>query len=379
MNRLASLAALALLPLAASCGSDPDPVTDGGVDQGAALDLSIDSATDAARDASTNAYPMELAAWGLFEGSGVTQEPSEGVVPYDVISPLYSDDTTKHRFLRIPSGTQIVASAAEPWVFPVGTVLVKTFAYLRDARDPSLGERVLETRLLVREESSWVPLTYVWNDAQTAATRTSIGASIASTWIDSRGASHSLDYRVPNTNQCKSCHGGDGPTAPLGPRTRQLDRAFDYGAGMVNQIDHLQALGWLTSAPASEDRERLIAPHDDDASLDTRARSYLDSNCAHCHREGGAAHSSGLWLDWPETDPVRLGICKRPPAAGGGSCGLTFDIVPGRPDLSILVCRVASDDPAVKMPELPQQLVDPHGLALLTEWIAAMPAGPCTP
>lgn len=74
-----------------------------------------------------------------------------------------------------------------------------------------------------------------------------------------------------------------------------------------------------------------------------------------------------------------LGICKRPPAAGGGSCGLTFDVVPGHPELSVLACRVASSDPAVKMPELPQQLVHAEGLDLLRDWISNLPAASCTP
>ncbi len=320
-----------------------------------------------------------LSAQGLFLGDGHTQEPAPGVVPFDVISPLFSDHTAKHRFLAIPDGAQIGYAPRDSWSFPVGTRLVKTFGYPLDARAPSLGERLLETRILRLDADGWSVHTYAWNDTQTDAVLTVAGKRVPVEWIDENGALQSIDYRLPNTNQCLACHGERGATAPLGPRTLQLDRDHDYGDGPVNQLDHLAALGLFTSAlDAAGEREHLVDPADPAAgSVELRARSYLEANCAHCHRAGAPAESSGLILGWEEQEPVNLGVCRRPFSAGNGAGGRTYDLVPGEPDASIIVYRMESTAPDIKMPEMPTQLVDARGVALIREWIAGMTPPGC--
>lgn len=74
-----------------------------------------------------------LAEWHLFDGAG---KPAARVVPYEVVSPLWSDATSKHRFLYVPEGKVIGYQAQDVWKLPVGAVLAKTFGYLKDARDP---------------------------------------------------------------------------------------------------------------------------------------------------------------------------------------------------------------------------------------------------
>ena len=134
-------------------------------------------------------------------------------------------------------------------------------------------------------------------------------------WIDAAGQTQSLDYGVPNTNQCAECHGEGAPNT-LGGKTRHLDLDFDYGKGPVNQIDHLHQLGFFSETPPpAAQRERLVDPFGN-APLPERARSYLDANCAHCHSKEAAASQSGLLLDWFETgsgsDPGDWGVCKTP-------------------------------------------------------------------
>lgn len=323
-------------------------------------------------------YPERLSEWGLFAGSGATQEPAPGVVPYDVVSPLFSDHATKHRFIALPEGTTMTWSDHDPWGMPVGAIVIKTFGFLRDARDPSLGERLIETRLLVREDDGWSAHTYVWNEAQTEARRVVAGQRVDVETILADGSPLAFTYRVPNTNQCASCHAGEGDMNLLGPVTRQMDRDNDYGAGAINQIDHFASLGMFdVTPPARELRDRLVDPWGD-APLETRARSYLDANCAHCHREGGNAYESGLWLGWQITDPYEFGVCRNPVAAGGGTGGRGWDIVPGDPDASIMIFRMESTDPEIKMPELPSVLADMTGASLIREWIASMAPVDCS-
>lgn len=328
-------------------------------------------------DAGAGAYPPErLSDWGLFEDPAA-QVPAPGVVPYEIISPLFSDYAAKHRFIRIPEGSRIEYTDEGDWGFPTGTVIVKTFGFLHDLREPAAGERLVETRLLVLEEDGkWHPYIYLWNEAMTDAVLTQVGARIGVEWTHTDGEHRTLEYRVPNAVQCANCHGGRDAPTPIGPRTAQMDRDFDYGDGPVNQIDHLASLGWFSEPPPpASERRRLVDPFAA-GDLDARARSYLDANCAHCHSERGAAGQSGLWLGAEIVEQGRLGVCKVPVAAGETG-GRRFDIVPGAPDESVMVFRMESDVPGIKMPELPSLLPHAEGVALVREWIAAMPPQAC--
>jgi len=63
-------------------------------------------------------------------------------------------------------------------------------------------------------------------------------------------------------------------------------------------------------------------------------------------------------------------------STGRGSGGRQYDILPGRPDASIMTYRIESTEPEIKMPELGRNLVHEEGAALIRAWIAAMP-GSC--
>ncbi|RMG70375.1 MAG: hypothetical protein D6722_08775, partial [Bacteroidetes bacterium] len=141
-----------------------------------------------------------------------------------------------------------------------------------------------------------------------------------------------------------------------------------------NQLAHWQAEGLLTGLPADPADIPRVAVWDDPQSgtLDERARAWLDINCAHCHRAEGPAKTSGLFLDIHQTDPGVLGVNKPPVAAGRGSGGLQYDIVPGDPEASILYYRMASTDPGVMMPELGRVGVHEEALTLIHDWITSM-------
>ena len=316
-------------------------------------------------DGPSEGAPERLSEWGLFT-DGLAQAPSSGVLPYTVVSPLFSDYAEKHRFIRVPEGTTAGFTADGPWDFPEGTVLVKTFAFPVDRRDPAMGERIIETRLLVLEEGTWTPYVYLWDGDD--AFLTQVGARVDVEWIHDDGATRTLTYRVPNAAQCANCHGGLDDPLPLGPRTLQMDHA--------GQLERLEAAGLFTE-PLPADRNALVDPEGTEGTLDERARAYLHANCGHCHRDQGSAGQSGLWLTAEVTESLQLGVCKRPVAAGRAAGGRTFDIVPGAPDESVMVFRMESDEAGIKMPELPSQLVHSEGVGLIREWIAAMDPTPC--
>jgi len=320
----------------------------------------------------------ELDEFGLFLDAR-KQVPAEGVIPFDVISTLYADEAWKRRFVRIPEGKAIQYANEGSWAWPDGSILVKTFSFPIDARDPSLGERLIETRLLIKEEGKWTARTYLWNEEQTTTERLRVGGLVPVTYIDEAGQTRSLDYRVPNENQCVLCHSTNNVLEPLGPMTKQLARSFDYGDGRgpVDQIENWVSLGILEGEiPEKKARPSLVDPFGD-APLDDRARSYLDANCSHCHRPGGAASATNLLLLFDVQNPSDYGICRTPVATGPASGGLHYDIVPGKPDESILVYRMSSTAPEIKMPQITNQTVDQAGLALIREWIEKMPPASC--
>src|SRR5690606_1213824 len=115
------------------------------------------------------------------------QVPAEGVIPFDVISTLYADEAWKHRFVRIPKGKAIEYANEGSWDWPDGSILVKTFAFPIDARDPSLGERLIETRLLIKDEGKWTARTYLWNEEQTSTERLRVGGLVPVSYIDEQG------------------------------------------------------------------------------------------------------------------------------------------------------------------------------------------------
>jgi uncharacterized repeat protein (TIGR03806 family) len=258
----------------------------------------------------------------------------------------------------------------------VGAVLIKSFAYLADFRRPNDKVRVLETRLLIHQRAGWKALAYVWNDEQTEARLKRAGARIDVSFADAHGQPRELSYRVPNQNQCKECHSLSGRLAPIGVKARNLNGVFAYPEGPENQLAHWTRTGMLEGAPALEAAPRTAVWDDPGEPLAARARAYLDGNCGHCHNPRGMASNTGLFLDLEEQRPGKLGLGKRPAAAGKGAGELELDLVPGKPDASIIAYRMASTDPGVMMPELGRALVHDEGLALVREYIESLSATP---
>lgn len=323
------------------------------------------------------AWPFEkLSEYDFFQGAMVEQTPKDGVVPYEVGAPLWADHAGKGRFIVLPEGGAIEFSAEDDWAFPDGTILIKTFYFDHDRRDPEAGYRILETRLLIREDGAWTPHTYLWNDEQTEATITKVGKRVDVSFIDLEGAEQTEEYIVPNLDQCASCHERDDVQRSLGLVTLQMNRMVERDGASVAQIDWLAAQGMFVAAPAVDGLPGFVDPMGTDGTLDERARGYLHGNCAHCHRLGGGASSSGLVFLATEMDLAKVGVCKVPAAAGPGTGGHAHDIEPGDPDRSIVVFRMNSLDPEIKMPELPNRVIDAKGVALIREWIAALP-GSC--
>lgn len=315
-------------------------------------------------------FPTKLSDYGFFEGTLNQQNPTRGVTPYTLISPLFSDYASKLRFVQLPTGQSVAYNPDSVFQFPVGTRIVKTFYYPVDARKPNAERRLMETRILSRESTGWVALPYIWNEDQTEAYLEVAGGTHLVEFKDAKGKKQQVNYVVPNVNQCKGCHERDGIMTPIGPSARQMNAAMPYSHGVENQLDYWGRTHQMTGVPGS--RPTFVAYMDNQAPLNERVKAYLDINCAHCHNPKGPAKSSGLFLEHTYYGTTAYGMMKSPVAAGRGSGGLDYDIVPGKPSESILLYRLDSHDPGVMMPELGRTKIHQEGVALIREWIKSI-------
>lgn len=334
--------------------------------------------------------PEQLSAWGMLDVRDDELVLSQGVAPYDLATPLFSDYALKLRTVWTPGGAPARYNPDKAFEFPVGTVVTKTFYYPmamdewtgavtygpdRTAEDGHLaldGYRLIETRILTRRKDGWAALAYVWNDKQTQATLKRAGAIVPLTLHRPDGRTEDFAYLVPDANQCAACHASDATTKEitlLGLKARHLNKRSTF-APETNQLNHWIASGRLAgdfgdNAPAN------AVWTDETAPLAARARAYLDANCSHCHNPQGPADTSGLNLE-PDAAGPALGVCKPPIAAGSGTGGRRYGIVPGAPEESITVFRMETVDPGAMMPELGRAVTHEEGVALIAEWIAGM-------
>ena len=315
-------------------------------------------------------FHEKLSDYHFFKGILKELIPSDDIMPYDLQTPLFSNYAEKLRFIKLPVGTKAVYNDSVVFSFPKGTVLIKNFFYYSDFRKPAKGRRIIETRLLANREDGWATYQYIWNEEQTEAIFESIGDAITVNYIDSKGKKISAPYIIPNQNQCKGCHAQGNILLPIGPAARHLNGDYPYAEGKQNQLRY-----W-------SDKNMIALPQgtipsnanwlDKNASIEHKARAYMDINCGFCHNPKGPANTSGLFLDMHTTNPVSLGINKTPVAAGRGSGDFQYDILPGHPNKSIIIYRMTSTDPGIAMPEIGREQIHKEGVALISEWIKGM-------
>jgi uncharacterized repeat protein (TIGR03806 family) len=309
--------------------------------------------SDAVIAASAN--PAKLSEFGFFEGA--PDRPSPQLIGYSLRTALFSDYAEKQRFIYLPDGQWPTAGQGGRLNFPVGTALIKSFGY--PAATGKLN--ILETRVLLHRQDGWVGLPYVWRaDGTDADLR--VGGTRIPVQFTHQAIDISINYGVPNKNQCKQCHSADDKIMPIGPVWQNME--FGKAADREKLLRAMPTLASIKPEAKWNDRAS--------GSLNERAHSYLRVNCGHCHAPEGSASNSGLFLDGSAKDPAAYGIGKRPVAAGRASGDLDYTIEQGKPERSILINRMKSTDPGIAMPELGRTTVHSEGAALLEEWIAAM-------
>jgi uncharacterized repeat protein (TIGR03806 family) len=297
--------------------------------------------------------PTALSATGCVNPSDPAQ-PAAGLISYDVNAPFWSDGAGKERWIGLPDGQTITVGASGDWDFPNGTVLVKSF------RD---GLRLIETRLFMRHpDGNWGGFSYAWNPEQTDATLVRGGAT-----RDIGGKS----WVFPSEAQCMQCHtSAAGRT--LGLETAQLNRAHTYVQTNrhANELATLSAIGVLNPVVDPATAAKMPDPMDTTAPLADRARSYLHTNCAQCHRPNGPTPST---MDLRYTTALSAtNACNATPQLGTLDLGSAARLIaPSDTANSIVINRTNRRD-AHAMPPVGSTVVDEAGVELLTQWVAGL-------
>ena len=319
--------------------------------------------------------PLLLSQTGAFKNTR-SLTPSDGLIPYEIRAPFWSDGASKLRWIAVP-GKQIGFNPVGEWTFPSGVVFVKTFELAIDEAKPAIKRR-LETRLLVRDGNGGVyGVVYKWRADGSDA---DLLSSSLSEQIPIRTVGDGTRFQTwyyPSREDCLQCHNSRAGGV-LGVKTRQMNRDVAYPTGVTdNQLRTWSHLGLFDPAPNEADLSSyptLAAMDEASRSLEDRARSYLDANCSQCHRPGGTAANFDARYDTP--------LDKQGLVDGPVLIDERIDhsrvIAPNDVWRSIAFMRVNTVG-EIKMPPLARETVDNRGVTLLRQWIGSLPGRPVVP
>ena len=325
--------------------------------------------------------PSVISQAGIFSNTP-SMTPTNGLMPYTPNTPLWSDGAAKTRYVAVPHhggaitpDEQIAFAPTGSWTFPAGTVFVKTFELNTDTTHPNVMRR-LETRLLVRDINGHVyGVTYKWR-ADNSDADLLLSSLLENIVITNSTGTSTQTWYYPSPADCLTCH---TPVANyvLGLSTRQLNGGQTYPATGVtdNQLRTLNRLGLFKPAfdeSAITNFEKLSALTNLTASLQERARSYLDANCAQCHQPGGP----GITFDARYNTPFANQNISNYVA----QVSLGYDnakiVAPKDIWRSMIHQRINTTADTYKMPPLARALVDTNAVAVLDAWINSLPGTP---
>ncbi len=136
----------------------------------------------------------------------------------------------------------------------------------------------------------------------------------------------------------------------------------------LRTLNHLRLFKPAVSEAQLKTLPTLAAIADDARSIEDRARSYLDANCAHCHRPGGTV----AYFDARYTTPLDKQELIDGPVLINEGIDRPHVVSPHDIWRSIVYMRVNTNGD-VRMPPLARETIDAQGVQLLHDWINSMP------
>lgn len=325
------------------------------------------------RDVSQATFPQTLSETNFFADLSMLR-PNPGGHPYDVNLRFWSDYAIKRRWFYVPARlSRFGFSREDAWTAPVGTIFAKHFDLEMRRGDPSSARR-LETRFLVMGANGAYGVTYRWNhitDGEPQTEAVLVGPEGEDLELDVVTAEGAIKQRwhFPGRAECMKCH-NDSAGEVLSFNTRQLNHIGTLGGDRGNMVELLSRHGYLREDPGSAHHlPQLVKPSDERYSLEARLRSWLDVNCAYCHRgkEGDASESwDGRYhLTLRDTGLVRGKTLSAPHHPDDRL------LVPGQIERSILKHRMAGTGGYSRMPPLATNEVDEEAVRLISDYLLA--------
>jgi putative heme-binding domain-containing protein len=307
-------------------------------------------------EATTAAFPRTLSGSGLF-ASITKNEPAPGVTPFTIHAEQWVDGATSERWIAIPGQETIKQDKDGKKIYPKNSVLTRTFSLETEPGNPASRRRI-ETQMLHFDGRRWNGYSYRWNDQQTDATLVDAAGDEMPLTIRDPAVPKGLreqSWRFTSRAQCATCHNSwAGFTLAFNPQ--QL-KDGSYESLFDSKVKPI--------VPPT-----LVDPHDEFADLNLRARSYLQTNCAHCHRMGGGG-SANIDLNYA-FDNAKTKTIDIAPTQGTFGIADARIIAPGDPSRSLLFYRMAKLGSG-HMPHTGSVEIDAKGLELIAKWIAQMP------
>lgn len=311
----------------------------------------------------------KLSDYRFFIGNLKNMKPNERVIPYEPITPLFSDYAHKKRFIwMMPDSSANYVNDTSLLDFPDGTVFIKNFYY--DNVLPLHNRKILETRLLIKKNGEWIFADYIWNSSQTEAYYSLNGSYQQVDWKDDNGNTKSVNFRIPSEAECHTCHKSNNQNTPIIPKPLHLNKVFPYPDGAMNQLQKLQEVGYLNGT-IPPNVYSVVDWMDVTQPLEMRMRSYLDANCANCHSDEGHCYYRPIRLAFNKTDdPNNLGVCITPQQIITPQ--LTHIIARGNINKSVMYFRMNSLDAQYMMPLMGRSIVHQEAVDLLEEYINSL-------
>jgi uncharacterized repeat protein (TIGR03806 family) len=341
-------------------------------------------------DLTTVPYP-KLSDYKFFEGDLKEQIPALDVLPFEPASALFTDYAKKKRFVWMPKGTKATYNTdSKVLELPIGAALIKTFYYDNVQNVTPLGaSRLIETRVMIRKATGWIFADYVWNTEQTEAEFDLVGSFTNISWKDENNVVKTTDYRIPSDVQCIICHKTQQVVdinvitafTPIGIKPQNLNFNYNYGTETKNQLTKWIESGYLEdniNLPSAANT--TVDYRDTSKSLDLRARSYVDANCAHCHMDDRHCDYRPMRFAFAdsgnENGYTNMGACVPTSDMQGFPEALNTIVSPGNIDRSMLFYRLNTTNETYRMPLHGRTIIHDEGIQLIEQWINALPHCP---
>ena len=255
----------------------------------------------------TGKMPMSLKDTGVFDAILKAEGRPASLLEYVPDPELWSNGLSKQRFMLLPRGGKIDNTSRENWLFPIGTIFIKTFF---DDTGPAGAPRPIETRFIRQSDNINIPFeffVYQWNAGTTDATLVvndiegdaekdvQVPVTIKRTvggqpFMVNNGMP--FMHTVPSRKACGDCHEANGMVHShfIGFDELRLNSKFPAAAAktQLQQVADLQ----LFTKPIPTDPATVVDTRNDQGRMQ-RIKRFVAGNCVHCHYEGGQQFDLG--------------------------------------------------------------------------------------